>query len=390
MKQSSFLTVLKRELHRMLSRRIYFVACIILPLFSLLFMATIFGNGQMENIPIGVVDADCSSISRDIIRKLDTSPGLRIVQLYSNESEAQKEMKEKSIYGYLCIPSNYELKVMTGNNPTLVYYYHDALLSVGGEVYGTMERLLKGVSIEPIVTQAIGLGVTDREITSFLMPVAQQIHPIYNPTRNYTVYLSPLFFFVLLQVLLLLVTVYALGSEGKFGTVDEWLRTANGHIGIAVIAKLFPYILLFVGMGLFANWVFYGMMHLPILGNWFLLNGITILFLCATQALALCLFAVFPALSIIISIVSMVGSLGATLSGITFPVSSMYMPVYIVSFLFPIRHYVEVFQTILCTEDGGIYIGTSVVWLIIYLLLPWFLLPHLKSALMSKKYECIE
>ena len=46
MKQSPFIAVLKRELDRMVSRRIYFASCIVLPLFSIFFMATIFGNGQ--------------------------------------------------------------------------------------------------------------------------------------------------------------------------------------------------------------------------------------------------------------------------------------------------------------------------------------------------------
>ena len=53
MGQSVLIAVIKREIDRMLSRRIYFVACIVLPLFSLFFMGTIFGDGQMENLPIG-------------------------------------------------------------------------------------------------------------------------------------------------------------------------------------------------------------------------------------------------------------------------------------------------------------------------------------------------
>ena len=56
MKESPFIAVLKRELDRMVSRRIYFASCIVLPLFSIFFMATIFGNGQMENLPVGVVE----------------------------------------------------------------------------------------------------------------------------------------------------------------------------------------------------------------------------------------------------------------------------------------------------------------------------------------------
>ena len=65
MKESPFIAVLKRELDRMVSRRIYFASCIVLPLFSIFFMATIFGNGQMENLPVGVVDGDNTDNSYD-------------------------------------------------------------------------------------------------------------------------------------------------------------------------------------------------------------------------------------------------------------------------------------------------------------------------------------
>ena len=65
------------------------------------------------------------------------------------------------------------------------------------------------------------------------------------------------------------------------------------------------------------------------------MNTMTVLFVIATQALALFIFSLFPAVALIISIVSMVGSLGATLSGVTFPVANMYPLVRDASCLFP-------------------------------------------------------
>ena len=56
--KGSFFSVFEREIARMTSRRLYFGVCIVLPLFCVFFMATIFGSGQMENLPIGIVDLD--------------------------------------------------------------------------------------------------------------------------------------------------------------------------------------------------------------------------------------------------------------------------------------------------------------------------------------------
>ena len=378
---SALLNVFRRELNRMTSRRIYFAACIVLPLFSLVFMATIFGHGQMENLPVGVVDADQTSLSRSIVRMVDATPELQVTKHYANETEARMGMQKKEIYGYLLIPSGIK---------SLCYYYHNAMLSVGGEIHSTFETLLKQVSVTPIVTEAVGLGESQTNITSFLIPVSEEEMVSYNPNRNYAIYLTQPFFFVFLQVLLLLVTTYALGSESKFGTSDEWLQMAKGNIGIAVIGKLLPYTFIFMVMGVLANVVFFNWMQMPLPCSLWVINGITILFILATQALALLLYAIFPVLSLIISVVSMIGSLGATLSGVTFPVNFMDTPVYWTSFLFPIRHFVEVVQSLLYLEGSFSNYWTNLTVLLLFILSPILLMPRLKRALLTHRYETFE
>lgn len=121
------------------------------------------------------------------------------------------------------------------------------------------------------------------------------------------------------------------------------------NIFTAITGKLLPYTILFIIIGIFSNYIMFGVMQIPFSCGFTPLNLTTILFVIATQALAVFLFSLFPAISIIISIVSMVGSLGATLSGVTFPAPFMFPAVYYASFLFPVRHFVEINKTC-CTE----------------------------------------
>ena len=279
---------------------------------------------------------------------------------------------------------------ISGKNATLSYYYHYALLSVGGELMAAFETSLAPVSLSPIVMQAVALGVEQDKITTFLLPVQASNHPIYNPSLDYSVYLSQPFFFVLFQVLILLITVYAVGIEIKFRTADEWLFVAKGNMVTAVLGKLLPYTIIFILIGWLANYVMFGILHIPFQGSWLLMNMLTALFVVATQALGLFLFSLFPAISLIISIVSMVGSLGATLSGVTFPVTNMYPLVRDASYLFPVRHFTEMMQNMLYGGSGFIYLWPSVVILCIFPLLAFVLLPHLKRAIESHKYEKIK
>lgn len=194
MQHSPITRVIQREWQRMTSRRLYFGVCLVLPLFTLFFMATIFGNGQMENIPIGIVDRDNTATSRDITRRMSAVPTFRVTRHFVDEAEARKAVQQKEIYGYLSIPPRFEQDMISGQDATLNYYYHYALLSVGGELMAAFESSLAPVALSPIVMKAVALGVNEQQIETFLLPVQANNHPIYNPSLDYSVYLSQPFF----------------------------------------------------------------------------------------------------------------------------------------------------------------------------------------------------
>lgn len=369
----------------MVSRRLYFGVCIVLPLFCVFFMSTIFGDGQMENIPVGIVDQDQSALSRQVVRQVEAVPTFRVTRHFADSEAARQATQAKEIYGYLVIPSHFEADATAGRGTTLAYYYHYALLSVGGEVRGAFETVLRQISMGPVVMQATALGIGEEQVATFLLPVKASNHPLFNPDLDYSVYLSNPFFFIFFQVIILLTTVYAVGSEIKFGTGHAWLSAAGGNIVTAVVAKLLPYTVIFSLMSILANYVMFGLMHIPFACGFWPLNLTAILFVVSTQALGLFLYCLFPALSLVISVVSMVGSLGATLSGVTFPAPSMYAPVYYASFLFPVRHFTEIYQNLLYGDYGFAYTWANYSALLCFLLLALLLLPRLKKAIVNEE-----
>lgn len=382
--------VVRREWVRMTSRRLYFGVCIVLPLFCIFFMTTIFGTGQMENIPVGVVDLDGTAASRRIVRTVAAVPTTRVIALYADDKAARTALQRKEIYAYAVIPRHFESDVLTGKSVTLPYFFHYALLSVGIEIHSAFQSVLTAVSIGPLAQAGMGTGLPESRVESFLLPVTLQAHPLYNPSLDYSIYLTNPFFYILFQVLVLLLTMYALGSEIKFGTAFEWLAAARGNIFTAVAGKLLPYTLILIMMGLFANYVMFGIARIPLGTGLLPVNLATALFIVSTQAFGVFLFSLFPALSIVISVASMAGSLGATLSGVTFPVAYMHPSIYYLSFLFPVRHFVEINQNILYGDNGFAYAWQNVVWLFVFLLPPLVLLPHLKRAILSRWYENID
>lgn len=386
----AFFLVLKRELARITSRRLYFGVCIILPLFCIFFMNTIFGSGGMENIPIGIVDMDQTSTSRQISRTLSTIPTAKITKYYSDPKAARDATVKKEIYAYIVIPKNLESDLLGKRDATIPYYIHYALLSVGVEMEAALETVLAEVSLVPMVGAGTAAGTDQDRIESVILPVSFEAHPLFNPSLDYSIYLTNPFFFVLLQIIIILVTMYVLGSEIKFKTADEWLKTADMNIFIAVTGKLLPYTIMYIIMAIWGNFVMFNISNIPLSAIFLFVNLVTALFIIATQAFGVFIFSLFPALSIIISVASMVGSLGATLSGVTFPVFAMPPTVYYSSFLFPIRHFIEINQNILYGNYGFAYSWQHIGILLIYVLLALLILPRLKNATLGHKYQDIE
>ena len=289
-----FFSVLFREQRRMTSRRIYLGAAVVLPLFLIFFMSTIFGTGQMVDLPIGVVDGDNTSSSREIIRGIAATPTFDVLHCYADDAAARSALQRKEIYGYLHIPPHFEDNLLRGHGVTLSYYYHYALLAVGGEVMSGFEQALLPVRMAPIVLDAVALGATQERVETFLLPMTSDDHALYNPSLNYATYLTVPIFYIMFQILVLLVTLYAIGSESKEGNGGEWLAMARGNVWVAVLAKLLPYTLLFVAEMMLAGVVFFRFMAIPLLGNAWLLAFAAVLFVLATQALALILYSLFP------------------------------------------------------------------------------------------------
>ena len=168
------------------------------------------------------------------------------------------------------------------------------------------------------------------------------------------------------QVLVLLVTLFAVGSEGNDDENEDENETSlnsklssfisppsSFHSPLSSLpCKLLPYTLIFTAEAVLASVVFFRWEHIPFAGDMGLFVLLLVLFIVATQSVAFILYALFPVFSLVISVVSMVGSLGATLSGLTFPLSAMSPVVRWVAQLFPVRHFTEAMQAIVYYDAG--------------------------------------
>ena len=320
-------------------------AAAVIPLVSLVFMATIFGSGKIEDLPVGIVDCDNTIFSNRIISAIDASPVTRVNKkhIYSNPAQAKEALQNMEIFGYVEIPQNFADNLYKGNVPAINCYYHNTFLAVGGEIESAFVKALGEVSKGLVDDTGNLSGITPLQMESVALPTNGIFASVYNSSLNYGVFLSYPFFFIFFQIFILTFTVYIIGTDMR----KEWLESAGGSIVKALAGKLLPYMLIFIAQTVLANAIFFTIGGIPLQGSLLALNICSILFMLTTMALGVAIISLIPRVSIAISIASMVGALGATASGVTFPLENMYPPFEALCSIFPVRHFIEAYRSIL-------------------------------------------
>lgn len=378
---AKFKEVFYREIKLFSSRYLYIFVVLGLPLFSLIYMATIFGNGQIENIPIGIVDNTNSALTRKIVREVGAVPTFQVTpqHYYLNEQAAREATQKMDIYGYLVIPPDFDTKLYNGLNPTLTYYYHYAILSVGGETNGGFLNILSNVSASILQETGQQAGLSAEQLTALVFPTSARNFPIYNPDLDFSIFISYPFFFIFLQIIILVFVVYSIGMEIKTGSVAELMKTAGGNVFIAIIGKLAPYAIIFIIESIFANYIFFGILNIPLSCPLTPLILSDILLIIATMCIGVILITAIPQLPIAISFASMFGALGATTSGVTFPVESMPRFFEWMCYLFPVRYFTHINHNLLYDSIGFAYTWPYFAILVSFIIPAILLFPRFKT-----------
>lgn len=388
MKKTGLIAVVKRECHILTSKTLFLFTTVLFPLFALFFMSSIFGNGMIDKIPVAVVDEDFSEMSREITRLCSAVPEIRVTEVVHNTAEARDKLLAKKIYAYLIIPHDFQNDVMANRKTELVLCYHYAFLSVGSEVMQGFLKALKIIAVTPIKNITDFLGINDTSLETIASPINIISHPLNNPSLNYSEYLSFPYFWVLFQILILLNIAYSFGRDFNDNEIRKSMATADNSFTIMTIGKLIPYILIFSIIGTFANIMIFNILEITTTNNLLGIATVSILFICATASIALFIFSLYPKLPVIISFISMFGSLGATFAGVTFPVNAMFPFFEKMASLFPIRHFIIICDYLRYEDGSFLLYKNSLIILICYnmlIIISIFILKRKYQHCFSKK-----
>ena len=378
--------VLIRELKRIGSKSIYLWILFILPLFTFLLFTSMFHEGKAEGYKIAVFDADNSSLSRQIVRWVNASPEVE-VQTYVNSLEEGKELIEKSeVRGVLFIPKGTENGIYRGDADGLVLFYSNANLSAGSGVSVGVLKVVKTISAGINMQKRMANNEMLQQAYINVQPIILDTHALYNPYINYAYYLVTALLPVMLLMFIISATIFAVGTELKYGTADEWYKISGESIIVALTGKLLPYSLVFIVEAFFMNTILFKYMHAPMNGSIIVIFMATIFFVFAYQAMGVFIISVFPNVRLALSLGAAYSSLAFSFAGLTFPTIAMSKALQYLSEIFPYTHYLKIYINEAMKGLDLRYSLPSFWILSVFIILPFLLLPRLRKFLTNEKY----
>ena len=378
--------IAKRESKILYVNRIYGFSMIVFPLLAMIFFTSLMDEGLPEDMPVGVVDLDNSSTSRALIRRLDAFQSSRVMAHYPSVAEARHAIQKNEIYAFLYIPKGTADKLLSSRRPQISYYYN-----MGSVMSGSL--LMKDLkTISNLGSAAVGQatmrakGYTAEQIQTFLQPIRVDLHQVANPWTNYNTYLSTVFVPGVMMLFMFLISAYSLGMELKFGRGKEWLALADNNIVVAILGKYLLQAVVFLTLIFFYEFYIYHVMHFPRLGSALDIILLSVLEVFASIGFGIFAFGLMPSLRMSMSICSLWAVLSFSLAGSAFPVMGMDAPIQALTWLFPLRHYYMLYQITVFNGFPLIDAWFHLVALVAFTLLPWFVLPKIKNAMLTYVY----
>ncbi|MCE5220262.1 MAG: ABC transporter permease [Clostridium sp.] len=312
-----FLKFLARDKKSIISLSLLYISVII-------FVAYMFSKVYIENIPIGIVDMDNSSLSRTIIDQLRKSPGVNISYYTDSQEELQQEIKEKRISGGIVIPKNFNKDAVKKKSPSIALLIDETNIVTGNNLYAYSNAVIAtvnaGIQLKVFEGKNMMPYNADKAITTFLYSE----RTLYEPQLSYMRYLMYSLVPYLLQgIFLMTFLVPALIKNRK----QLNLINLKSKDGIKNILLLLVRILMIIAIAVFSSLVALCILgkysNLPLRGNILEYLALTSIFVVDLTAVGFLFAALFNNLIYFTQFFTMINILIFLTSGVPFPEYAM-------------------------------------------------------------------
>ena len=361
---------------------------LVAPLLCIFFFTSLMMAGLPTDLPAAVVDEDDTQVTRSFIRTMDAMEQTDIVVRYKTFSDAREAMQKGEIYAFFYIPKGTTQEAISSRQPHVSFYTNETYFIPSALLMKDMRMSAELLGLSLTRETLYGKGLTPNRAMGILQPIVIEKHPLGNPYLNYSVYLTNIILPGIVFILTMLMSSYVIGMEWKKGRQRQLYREVGYSQTTAIAGKLLPITLIYSFFILFIDVYLYKYLEFPCQCGVFPMFVWGTLGVLASQGIAILVFGIFVGqMRFSMSICSLWGILGISLSGFTFPVSAMHPVLQSLCYLFPLRHYYLIYVDQALNGYSIAYVWTSVFALLCFMLVPFVVMPRYRMAFLKTKYK---
>ncbi|WP_374399547.1 ABC transporter permease [Niveibacterium sp.] len=245
----AFRRSLRRELSHLARDRWDQALLLWLPLLTGLLIAAIFSAGQIRDLPVGLIDADHSPLSRQLARLIDAAPGMRITAAPADHAAAMQAMRTRSLYGVIEIPEGFERRIKRGEQGDVLCFFNAQFATAAGILAKDVQAatLTFGAGIRMVAREKRGESAI--AVRDSAQPISLRLTSLYNESTDYQTFLGGALVPAILQILIMVVGASVVGREIRDRSLPAWLAAADGQHASALLGKLLPAFAVFSAWG---------------------------------------------------------------------------------------------------------------------------------------------
>lgn len=215
-----------REIQRLLRTPQEIIVCGFLPIFWVLVVWLLLGNGIVTQVPTGIVDNDHSQLSRDVISKIDATRSVGLVP-FASHSEADKALRNGTIYGFIEIPFGYSRDVTKGAGAPMVLYLDENRYAVAGTLQADLTSVATAISQERMIKTSMltasGVKGAERLVTG----LHSDFYALGNMQFSFLAFLGSNLVPGVIMLAAILSFVSSIVRENYQYRINDWFDTAK-------------------------------------------------------------------------------------------------------------------------------------------------------------------
>ncbi len=334
-----FIGFIKKEFYHIFRDRRSLFILFGMPIAQILLFGFAITN-EINNVDIAILDHSKDATTKEIINKIAASKYFSINQFIEKESDIEVVFKKGKVKAVLNFEKDFSKNIIKENNASIQVITDATDPNTANTITNYVNAILQSYLKE------------QNKSVSQVYQIVPQTHMVYNPELKSVYMFVPGVMTIILMLVSAMMTSISITKEKELGTMEILLVSPLKPIQV-IIGKVFPYIFLSIINAIVIIVLSIFIFKMPVQGSLFLLGMESVLFIITALALGI-LISTISATQQTAMMISLMGLMLPVilLSGFIFPITSMPLPLQVISNIIPAKWFIIIIKAIMLKGVG--------------------------------------